>query len=164
MKKFRIRALILIILSSISSLCFAATSTTTFTVNATVSDSCSVSANNLSFGSYEPTGITNLDETTTISVTCTLGTVYNTGLDAGTGSGATVTTRKMTSGSDLLNYSLYSNVTHTTVWGDTVGVNTMPGVGTGSAQNLTVYGRIPSGQSSVPAGSYSDTITVTVTY
>jgi len=37
------------------------------------------------------------------------------------------------------------------------------GTGTGAAQNLTVYGRIPASQ--FPgAGSYSDTVVVTLTY
>jgi spore coat protein U-like protein len=36
--------------------------------------------------------------------------------------------------------------------------------GTGNAQNVTVYGRVPSGQATVPPGAYADTVTVTVTY
>jgi spore coat protein U-like protein len=140
---------------------YAATTTGTFTVSSTVTATCSVSAGNLAFGSY--TGA-QVDATSTITVTCTNGSPYKIGLDAGTGSGATVSTRKMTSGGNTLNYSLYSDAGRTTNWGNTVGVDTLDtGTGSGSAQNVTVYGRIPASQLS-PAGSYSDTITVTITF
>ena len=39
------------------------------------------------------------------------------------------------------------------------------GAGLGSPQVLTVYGRVPSGQTNLAVGNYSEpTITVTVTY
>lgn len=139
----------------------ATVSQTSFSVQATVTAACSVSASTLNFTSYDPTG-GNVDRTTTVSITCTNGTAYNVGLDAGLTTGATVTTRQMTSGSNTLNYSLYSNSGRTTNWGNTSGTDTVPGTGSGAAQSLTVYGRIPGSQTSVVAGSYSDTITVTV--
>ena len=142
----------------------AATSTTTFTVSATVTNDCSVSANNLSFGNYSTISANNVDATTTISVTCTLDTPYTVGLDAGNGSGATTTVRKMTSGENTLNYSLYSDVSRSTVWGNAIGTDTVAGTGSGAQQDLTVYGRIPGGQGSVESGDYTDVITVTVTY
>ena len=37
-------------------------------------------------------------------------------------------------------------------------------VGSGVSQDLTVYGEIPKNQTSASAGSYTDTITVTLTY
>lgn len=141
----------------------AATETTTFTVGATVVDSCSVSATNLAFGSFDPLLGTALDATSTIDVTCSSGDTYDIGLDAGTATGATVTTRKMTSGANTLNYALYSDSGRLTNWGNTVGTDTVSGTGTGAAQTLTVYGRIPA-QSTAVIGTYSDTITVTITY
>ncbi len=146
---------------------YAATSTTTFTVGATVADSCSVTANALSFGSIDPlvNATTNTDATTTIDVTCANGTTYDVGLDAGGATGATVTTRAMTDGvSGALSYSLYSDTGRTTNWGNTVDTDTVSGTGTGAAQTLTVYGRVPSGQETAPTGTYTDTINVTVTY
>ena len=141
----------------------AATDTDTFQVTATVADSCSVTGNDLGFGNYDPVSGTPLSATTTVDVTCTLDTAYEIGLDAGTGAGANVTVRRMTSGGNTLDYSLYQDAGFTTVWGDTVGVNTISDTGTGAVQNHTVHGRIPASQF-VPAGAYSDTITVTVTY
>jgi spore coat protein U-like protein len=105
----------------------------------------------------------NVDQTTTLQVQCTNTTPYNIGLDAGTGSGATVTTRKLTSGAHTVNYSLYSDSGRTTVWGNTVGTNTVSATATGAAQSYTIYGRVPSQTTPAP-GTYTDTITVTVTY
>lgn len=90
-------------------------------------------------------------------------TPYNIGLDAGTGTGATVAVRKMTSGANAVNYSLYSDSGHTTVWGNTVGTNTVAATGNGSTQSYTVYGRVTAQTTPAP-GTYTDTITVTVTY
>ena len=141
----------------------AATTTSTFTVQITVTSSCVInSAAMLNFGSQ---GVitANVDQTTTLSVQCTNTTPYNIGLDVGTGSGATVAARKMTGGGATITYSLYSNAARTTVWGNTVGTNTVAATGTGAAQSYTVYGRVPAQTTPAPA-SYTDTITVTVTY
>lgn len=140
----------------------AATTTTTFNVSLTITSSCSVSATALAFGS---TGViaSNIDNSSTVTVTCTNSAPYDVGLDAGTGTGATIATRKMTSGGATVDYSLYQDAGRTTVWGTTIGTDTVSGTGNGSAQVLTVYGRVPV-QATPAAGSYTDTITVTVTY
>jgi spore coat protein U-like protein len=70
----------------------------------------------------------------------------------------------MVSGGNTLNYSLFSNAGRTTNWGNNIGTDTVAGTGTGALQTLTVYGRIPASQTTAPVGSYSDTITVTVTF
>jgi spore coat protein U-like protein len=152
-----------ILLATGSQIASAATTTTTFTVSATVTNNCTVSATNHAFGAYTPSAVPPTDATSTLTVNCTVGAGYNVGLDAGTGSGATVTTRKMTSGANTLNYSLYQDALRSTVWGNTVGTDTVAGIGTGLNVGHTVYGRIPASQN-VAAGSYSDTITVTVTF
>jgi spore coat protein U-like protein len=121
---------------------------------------CGISASNLSFGNY--TGTVN-NAVSTIQVGCSSGTPYNVGLDQGA-HGGSVTTRKMQNGTALLNYALYSNSGRTTNWGNTVGTDTVAGTGTGVVHSLTVYGQIPAGQSVTTTGSYTDTITATVTY
>jgi spore coat protein U-like protein len=143
----------------------AATKTTTFQVTATVNSACSVSATDLAFGVYDPSAAAD-DNTSTITVTCTKGTAYNIGLDAGIASGATVTTRQMKHDTlaDLINYSLFSDASRTVNWGNTPSTDTVDvGSATGAAEKHTVYGRIATGQY-VTAGDYSDTITVTVSY
>ena len=158
---FFLAAAILAAIASALTWAIAATTTGTFSVTATVQAMCQISTNPLAFGTY--TG-TQIDATSTLSVTCTNTTPYNVGLNAGTATGATVTTRRMTGpGANLLNYALYSNAGRTTNWGNTVGTDTVAGTGNGTAQSLTVYGRLPAAQFNTP-GAYSDTITATVTY
>jgi spore coat protein U-like protein len=129
---------------------------------AQVANACNVSASNINFGTIAAL-TANVDATGTVTVQCTQTTSYNVGLNAGTGSGATVTTRKMTAGANTVNYSLYRNSSRTQVWGTTIGTNTVAGTGSGGNQNLTAYGRIPV-QATPPPATYNDTITVTVTY
>ena len=137
------------------------TVTTTFGVSATVQSTCLISASALAFGTY--TGVVD-NATSTVSVTCTNTTTYNVSLNAGTATGATVTTRKMTGPSAaLLNYSLFSNSGMTANWGNIIGTDTVAGTGNGSSQAITVYGQVPASQYVTP-GSYADTITATVTY
>lgn len=139
----------------------AATATTTFGVSATVQATCLISATSLAFNTY--TGVAS-NSTSTVSVTCTNTTTYNVGLSAGTASGATVTTRKMTGPSSaLLSYAMYQDSARSTNWGNTVGTDTVSGTGNGSSQAITVYGSVPAGQYVAP-GSYADTITATITY
>ncbi|MDR9450944.1 MAG: spore coat U domain-containing protein [Acidimicrobiia bacterium] len=144
----------------------AATDTTTFQVTATVSDTCDITATDLAFGAYDPNA-GDLDGTSTITATCTDGTSYDIGLDAGqNAASATTTTRAMDDGAatpNYLDYELYSDSGRTAVWGDTVGTDTVNQTSAGGAEDHTVYGQIPGGQF-VPAGSYSDTINVTITY
>lgn len=135
--------------------------TATFTITAVIQATCTIAANPLSFGAY--TRVL-LDATTTLSVNCTKAATYNVGLSAGQGKGATVTNRSMTGpSSSSLNYKLLSNSAYTTNWGNTVGTDTVTGVGIGSAQAITVYGQIPAGQLVAP-GTYNDTVIATLTY
>jgi spore coat protein U-like protein len=142
----------------------AATTTNTFNVQIIIAAECTIqSAADLDFGS---TGVldTVVDATTTIDVQCTDTTPYNIGLDAGTGTGATVAARLMTgSGAPTVTYSLYQDSGHSTVWGETIGTDTVSGTGNGAVQSYTVYGRVPV-QSTPAADTYTDVITVTVTY
>ena len=137
-------------------------STTSFSALATVQKTCTVSATNLDFGSVGLL-ISNVDASNTVTVKCSNSTSYNVGLSAGNGSGATVAARKMTNGANTVTYSLYNTAGRTTVWGNTIGTDTVTGTGSGSNQVLTVYGRVPP-QTTPPPATYTDTIVVTVTY
>jgi spore coat protein U-like protein len=139
----------------------AATTTTTFAVSATVASTCTVSATALAFGTYSGTVI---DQTSSLSVTCSTGATYNIGLSAGTTAGATTAARLLSDGaSGTLGYALFRDAGRTLNWGNTVNTDTLAGTGTGAAQAVSVYGRIAGGQTAT-AGTYTDTITVTVTY
>lgn len=150
--------------STASTVVYAATDTTTFLVTATVANTCAVTATNLAFGAYDP-NVGDLDGTSIITATCTSGTNYDIGLDTGgNAANATTTTRAMgDGGANYLDYELYSDSGRTVVWGDTIGTNTVNQTSAGGAETHTVYGQVP-GSQFVPAGSYSDTINVTITY
>lgn len=141
--------------------------TGTLSVSASVSHSCKgLSANALSFGSYNPVATTPTDGTTTFTVQCTTGTPVTVSLDKGL-NGTSPTARKLVSGANTLNYALYSDAGRSTVWGDgATGGNTFQATGAGLNTNLsfTVYGRIPAQQLAAAVGTYSDTVTVTVSY
>ena len=127
---------------------------TTFQVLANVQASCSLTATNLDFGQYDPFVATPKDGASTLSVTCTNGTTYGVAIP-------TATARNMTGpASTLLAYGLYNDSARTT--GFNVPANSA--TGTGTAQTINVYGRIPNGQTGVRPGGYADTVTVTVTY
>ncbi|HKE49708.1 MAG TPA: spore coat U domain-containing protein [Rhodanobacteraceae bacterium] len=135
-------------------------STFPFTVSATVSSQCSVSASTLDFGTVGVL-LANTDGTSTLTVQCANGVAYQVGLD--NGQHATGTTRRMQGPGGLVTYELYRNTTRTQRWGNTLNSDTVAGNGSGSNQSLTVYGRVPT-QTTPSAGTYNDTITVTVTY
>jgi len=132
------------------------------TWTATIAASCQVSATTLNFGS---TGVlaASVDSTSTLTATCTSTTPYNIGLNAGTGTGATVAARKMTSGASTVTYSLFTTSARTTVWGNTIGTDTVSATGSGLGQSSTVFGRVPAQTTPKPA-TYTDTIVVTITY
>lgn len=150
----------------ISQAAMAATATSSMGVNATVTSNCVLTASAVSFGNVDVTSGSNVDGTGGISVTCTSGTAWTASADAGAGTGATLASRKMANGANLLDYVLYTDTSRTSIWGDGVGgtTATIGDTGSGSAQAKTIYARVPSGQTSLPAGSYADTVTVTVTY
>ncbi|MBI1185875.1 MAG: hypothetical protein GC206_00795 [Alphaproteobacteria bacterium] len=141
----------------------AGADTDAMAVTATVVASCVVVANDLDFLTYDPVAGVDADASTTLEITCTNGAAYVVALDAGLGAGASIATRRMTSGGDTLAYSLYRDASRMQLWGETTGVDTVGGTGTGALQTLTVYGRAATAQTA-PAGAYADTVTVTVTY
>jgi spore coat protein U-like protein len=134
--------------------------TTHFTLTVVVQSTCTISASPLSFGNYSGALV---NATTTLSVTCTDTLPYDVGLSAGTATGATVTNRMMTGPAGaLLHYSLFSNSGYSINWGNSTG-SWVGGIGTGTAQTLTVYGQVPANQHPA-AGNYTDTVIATVTY
>ncbi|MGX6960635.1 MAG: spore coat U domain-containing protein [Rickettsia endosymbiont of Pentastiridius leporinus] len=143
---------------------FASPATATFTVNATILSLCVITnAQNLNFGNYLSTADSLAQSN--ITLTCTPGSSYKVGLNAGATAGATVLTRQMKgvgTPTNLLSYSLYKDAARLNNWG-----NVNPDWQTGTAGLtpvvLTVYGKIPAGQNSA-VDTYLDTITITLTF
>lgn len=135
-----------------------------FTVRANVLGHCAITAaSHLNFGSAPGLLAANRDETSTISLSCTNRTPWNMALNNGQNAVGTTRRMRLGSSSSHVAYELYRNAERTQRWGATIGNDTATGNGTGAAQTVTVYGRVAAPQT-VPAGSYRDVITVTVTY
>jgi spore coat protein U-like protein len=132
-----------------------------FTAQATVQKHCTITATDMDFGAPPGFLSSNVDTTSALQVQCTNTTAWKIGLD--NGQHANGTTRRMQGPGGYVSYELYQDAGRTTRWGNSPGADTVNGSGTGNAQNLTVYGRVPP-QTTPSAGNYSDIITVTVTY
>lgn len=141
--------------------------------------SVTVSTPGINFPNYDVLSASATSGTGTIAVSanCAHATIpftvnYNIALSTG-GSGV-FTPRSMTSGTSQLIYNLYTTAGLVSVWGDgSDGTQTVSdqingtcnagGNNCSGSQNDTVYGNIPAMQD-VESGSYTDTITVTVTF
>ncbi len=146
----------------------AGTNTGVLSVTASVAAVCIIGNATLAFGAYNPTSGTVVTGNTTVTLTCTLSTPYNIGMSPGASTGATVSARAMTvtgGGSSTLGYQLCRNSGCTLNWGQTVNTDTLAGTSSATSltNSVTIYGQIPASEA-VPIGSYSDTVTMTVTF
>ena len=136
----------------------AASGSANFDVSIQVNATCAISASNMSFGSITTGTTSNTDATSSLTVNCSNGTPYTISL----GNGANFSNvRRMAWGASYIEYALYQDNSRATEWSIS---KTKAGVGNGSDQTLTVYGRIPSGQNVANTGSYGDTIIATISY
>lgn len=135
----------------------AAQATGTLQVQATVLNTCSVTTTPVVFSNV---GLTAATATGGIVVNCTNGDSISIALDGG-GSG-NISARSLAHAtlSESFTYQLYSNAGRTTVWGD--GVTGTALTSSGPSQTLVVYGQTTG--TPAAAGSYSDSVQVTVTY
>lgn len=126
---------------------------------------CSVSADSMDFGTYEPMSRSNLNGVANIRADCRGGrtTVV---VRLSPGRSGVSTNRYMTSGSDLLYYNLFTNASRTVIWGDGSAGTSLVSRSKGNGRRrfeFMVYGRIFGSQDAVP-GFYTDDIVVTVTF
>ena len=135
--------------------------------------SCSVSTTPVAFGTYNPMSASPRDSDGSVALSCAglVGGVVAYDISLGQGLNSTVfSPRQMSSGANRLDYDLYTSSAYSSIWGDgTGGSQKVSGTVTvlllgGTTTTLVVYGRIPGNQTSVRAGSYSDSVLVTVTY
>jgi len=120
---------------------------------------CVLAAVGVVFGNYGTLSNTALDGTGVVTVTCLLTDSYTITLSSGNG---TLLQREMLSGTNVLNYNLYTDTARTLIWGDgTSGTSIVSGSGT--LATYSIYGLIPGGQN-VPAGIYSDSLVVTLNF
>lgn len=134
---------------------------------------CTISSTPLSFGDYHP--ISGAEKTTSgiISVECSTANIVailaSYTISLSTGNSGTYAARTMSYGVNSMSYNIYTNSSHTNVWGDGTGgtsvlndsyslINLFP-----QTRNYPDYALLPASQNVIP-GIYSDSITATVTY
>ncbi len=154
----------------VAGMAWSAQQTAQMQITAQVPQAVTVSVTNLDFGNLSFSS--NTPAQSTITVTASNGVNYSIGIDGGqhVGGGRHL----QDSGTNQVLYELFMDSSYANTWGDDCagGTYTMGGLatcmtgltGTGSAQSHTVYGLITTLAPTQPAGSYTDTVTVTVVY
>ena len=139
----------------------AGTATSTLSVRVVVQPTCTVDGATLDFGSYTSGQPTDLNAFAQIAYNnCPAGQLR---FQLDGGANGTTTARKMSNGSgSLLSYKMFRDSARTQNFGQTTEARlvTLAAVGSGV---VGVYGRIPAAQA-VPAGTYTDTVVVTMDF
>ena len=129
---------------------------------------CTISATGVAFGAYDPRAAGPDDGTGSIVLLCHPNT-SSPSIALSSGGSGSLSMRRMASGTTPLNYNLYTSSSRTIVWGDgsggTATVTPPDGGVSGGRRRFSadIFGRIPALQN-VRAGTYVDTIVVTVTF
>jgi len=131
---------------------------------------CSIAALTApNFGTYNPLPGALLNATGVLKVTCANGSAnFTIKLNAGNGSGGSFAPRKMQSGTNKLNYNIFTNAVRTTIWGNgTSSTSFITGSGscrTSNSCRYTMYAQILASQQTAVPGDYTDTVMATLTY
>lgn len=143
----------------------------TINVSLTVENDCIITAPDLAFGAA-PLAVTFNPVTRTISIRCSAGAAYTVGLD--NGANASGSKRRMRRGatSDYLTYEIYRDTITTDRWGNvgaerrsSTSADSNPGIYNGSTlQGFSYRAAIDPAQPTPPAGTYTDTIILDVTF
>ena len=138
---------------------------------------CSISAPAMDFGTLTTVPFPQTDTTPNLSINCTGGSAGATvricvGITPGTWVGTASPQRFMSSGTDNIEFQIYSDASHSTVWGGVLPLfaggmqEPLPAIVLGSAgngsANYPMYGRIlnPPAQTEVP-GTYTSSLQFT---
>ena len=139
----------------------AGTDTDVLTVRVTVQEACTIAGGTLDFGTYNSGQQTALDAQGTIGYNNCAKGMLTIALDGGTANN--VASRQMKNGGASLNYQLYTNSGRSQVWGNADGDTVKQTLLEPSSGIIAVFGRIAGGQN-VVGGTYTDTVTVTLTF
>jgi spore coat protein U-like protein len=138
----------------------AATTTGNLSVTVEVVATCRVGTASLGFGTYGTGQTADLRAQGSITYEgCGTGQL-KVHLDGGTSRNTSARTLVNAAGNKLT-YQLYRDSARSKVWG--TGSNALTFTPSSASGTLVVYGTIPGGQS-VPVGSYSDTVLVTIDF
>lgn len=135
-------------------------------VSVTVDAACAIDTTAVSFPDYEPIGAHQSapDDSSSgsVTVTCTPGAAPTISLSLG--NYASGSQARMSNGaSSFVDYTLYQDAAHLFVWGSGANSLSMTPAPDTDPRTVTVYGRIPGGQTPAP-GSHSDLVVATVNF
>ena len=162
-----------LLISSQSVKAQAGSQTANLGVSVVITASCTIAqATAINFGSsVTSTSLltTALTANGTATVTCSNTAPFAVGMS--TGANASGSQNRMISGSSYINYNLYTSSALSTPF-TTAATNStcttsgqcFTGTGTGVAQTITIYGQVPTVTTAPAAGTYTDTVTMTVIY
>jgi spore coat protein U-like protein len=119
----------------------------------------------VAFGAYDVFSATQTDGVGSITYQCSLLNLLDAiTINLSTGSSGTYSARAMQNGASSLSYNLYMDAARTVVWGDqSNGTSNYNAALNLLAVSLSIYGRIPARQNA-KAGSYTDTVVVTLLF
>lgn len=130
---------------------------------------CSATAPDINFGTYNPLNATAKTSNATVAVNCTglISLLGSVDIAVSSGLSGVIGDRTMKKGTDVLHYNLYTDAGLTSIAGNGSG-------GTGLISRVlsgllafntsaVIYGKVPAQQWVAP-GTYSDTVVVTITY
>jgi spore coat protein U-like protein len=126
---------------------------------------CTVSSTAVVFGGYDVFASAPLDADGAVTLTCTQ-PVPDPVVKISAGRSGSFASRSLVGGAATLHYNLFMDAAHSQVWGDGTGgsgARTVSSPVDGQRYTLTIFGRVPARQN-VPAGSYSDSLVVTIDF
>jgi spore coat protein U-like protein len=159
----------LVLAAIVAAPAYAATATATFKVSITLQKTSNVAVGDIDFGTVASLA-TAVDASSNATITCTANnTAYTMSFNAGTGTGSTLADRKLKleSGTETINYNLYSAASRsaTQVLGDGTGTTVVFTGPRGTASTShTVYGRVAGSQAPTNNGVFSSNVVATITY
>ncbi len=138
-------------------------------VTTTVTSKCTITAGSLAFPNYNTVTGAQIDATANLTVACSKGALTSITLGQGLNPAALSTDlaplrrMKNSSTTDVLSYALFQDSSRLVPWGNTALTGSTYVPSSAAPTNLSVYGRITATQD-VPAGSYADTVVVTISF
>eukprot|EP01037_Dinobryon_pediforme_P012614 gene12614-12704_t len=158
-------------LSVLARLCFPSSRFVRRRKPIVITASCTINTGTLTFPSTPGTSLVSAAVTanTTVSLSCTTGSSYSVAMDSGSNSLASQ--RRMKSGTNYINYNLFTDAAYLNAWTTVTNSTTCTtlnscslGLGTGLAQTISVFGQVPAVATAPAPGTYTDTVTMTINY
>lgn len=143
----------------------AGTATSNFNVNLTVQSKCVITnttVTDINLGSFD-VGATPAVGNTKFNLKCTKGTPYTISLSPTNAGGTDNTGKLKASGTDTIDYALFSNAGATAAWGKTSLVSGTFSTSSSAGVDISIYAKVAT-VPDVPVGTYTDNVQITVNY